>query len=266
MNKAFKYLLRSHLFLAVCSFVFLFGLHYDYDFSSLYSLMISLGIVGVYNAHRLWKFKKNRLPFYMREWTSMNKKSLSFLAIIPTIIAMLLYYFLFSGQPAQNLLALVCVLISVFYVKRIGRTSLREIPYMKVVFVIMTWYLLFFIFPYMIFDAKEPWLLSFFFLLIILIPSDIKDVYYDHEEMRTIPQVAGLNHSIRIIQLIILISMFILLFEINEIPNASAWLIGFSYFFVLTVVYNKIGYKYFFVYADFTFMLIGGASIYLHYM
>ena len=266
MNSIFKYLIRSHLFLALCSFIFLVGLQKESSLSWIYALMISMGIIGVYNSHRLWKYGKNRLPGYMKEWTSVNKRSLYFLAIIPTIFAALLYYSFFGGNPTQDLLAVICVLISVFYVKRLGKLSLREIPYMKVIFVILIWYFLFFVFPFMIFDSPQPWLLGFLFLLIILIPSDIKDVYFDPKDMRTIPQIIGLNKSVRVIQLIVLLSILILSFRFEEVNNAPAWIFGFLYFLLLTFTYKKIGYKYFFVFADFTFMLIGITAAFLRFM
>ena len=164
MNHIFKYLLRSHILLAIHGFVFLFGLYFEQTSSWVYALMISLGIIGIYNSHRLWKLKKGRLPNEIYEWTVLHKRSIYLLAIIPTLMAMLLYFWLFSGDLLQNLLTVLCVLISVFYVKRIGKFALREIPYLKVVFVLAIWYLLFFIFPYWIFDYDQPWILNFLFL------------------------------------------------------------------------------------------------------
>ena len=144
--------------------------------------------------------------------------------------------------------------------------SLREIPYMKVIFVILIWYLLFFVFPYLIFGIPQQWYLGFLLLLIILIPSDIKDVYFDPKEMKTIPQIMGLNKSIGLIQLAILSSVVILLFRDEDLNNSLPWIFGFVYFFLLTFFYKKIGYKYFFVFADFTFMIIGGIAFILHYI
>ena len=108
--------------------------------------------------------------------------------------------------------------------------------------------------------------IRFFLLLIILIPSDIKDVYFDPKEMKTIPQIMGLNKSIGLIQLAILSSVVILLFRDEDLNNSLPWIFGFLYFFLLTFFYKKIGYKYFFVFADFTFMIIGGIAFILHYI
>lgn len=263
MKGIVKALIRSHLFLSTCSFVFLFGLYHEYENSFIYSFMISMGIIGVYNGHRLWKLNKGRLPDTMHNWTLLNKNPIFILTIISTLSAVMLYFIFFSGNILRDVLTVICVVISVFYVKRFGRFSLREIPYMKVFFVIFIWYLLFFIFPFMIFKVSQPWILSFLLLLIILIPSDIKDVYFDNEKMRTIPQVIGLYRSVILIQLLIAVSIFILFFQRDEIQNALAWLLGFCYFFSMTLVFKKIGYKYFFVFADFIFMIIGTASVFL---
>ncbi len=261
-----KYLVRSHILLAFHSFIFLFGLYFEYSHSWLYALMISLGVIGIYNSHRLWKFKKKRLPDAIYDWTLLNKRSIYVLAVIPTLTSMLLYFWLFSGDPLQNLLTVLCGLICVFYVKRVGNFALRDIPYLKVFFVLLIWYLLFFIFPYWIFDYHQPWILNFLLLLIILIPSDIKDVYFDQEEMRTIPQVVGIKKSVKVIQFIVMISIIILWYEWEAVRNVGAWTFGILYFLILTFNYKKIGYNYFFVFADITFTMIGIATIYLYYM
>lgn len=266
MNDILKYLLRSHIVLALHSFIFLFGLYFEHKYSWIYALMISLGIIGIYNSHRLWKLKKGRLPTVIHDWTLLNKRTIYVLAIIPTLLAMFFYFWLFSGDLLQNVLTILCVVISVFYVKRIGKFALRDIPYLKVLFVLAIWYLLFFIFPYWLFDYDQPWMLNFLFLLIILIPSDIKDVYFDQKEMRTIPQVVGIQKSVNIIQLIVIISIIMLWFEWEIVRNGWAWMFGFLYFFILTLNYKKIGYKYFFVFADITFSLIGIVTIFLYFL
>ena len=266
MNDILKYLLRSHIVLALHSFIFLCGLYFEHRHSLAYALMISLGIIGIYNSHRLWKLKKGRLPNAIHDWTLLNKRSIYVLAIIPTVMSMLLYFWLFSGDLLQNLLTVLCALVSVFYVKRIGKFALRDIPYLKVIFVLIIWFLLFFIFPYWLFNYDQPWILNFLFLLIILIPSDIKDVYFDQEEMRTIPQVVGVQKSVNIIQLIVVISIIMLWFEWEAVRNGWAWMFGLLYFLILTFNYKKIGYNYFFVFADITFSLIGIATIFLYYL
>ena len=194
-----------------------------------------------------WKYKKGRLPNEIHSWTLSNKRSIFFFSFSMLISAVVLYAKFFSSNITQNICAFVCLVISVFYVKRVKSLSLREIPYMKVYFVIATWYVLFFVFPYMLFGVDQEWGISFMFLLVILIPSDIKDVFFDHQKMRTIPQVFGLNGSIRMIQIIVLTALFILMFYEASISNYEAWTIGFSYLFVMSLMFKKIGHKYFFV-------------------
>lgn len=264
MKCLLKFLIRSHLFLASASFVFLIGIQDNSKLTWIYAFMITMGVIGIYNSHRLWKYNRNRLPEHMQKWTFRNKTSIYILSIIPTCSASFLYLYYFFGEPLIDFLTGFCVFVSVFYVRRLRTFSLREIPYMKVIFVILIWYLLFFVFPYLIFGIPQPWLLGFFLLLIILIPSDIKDVYFDPNEMKTIPQIMGLNKSIGLIQLAILSSVVILLFSDEYVNNSLPWIFGFLYFFLLTFLYKKIGYKYFFVFADFTFMIIGALAFILH--
>ena len=165
--KSVTYLIRSHILLAVFSFFFLYGLHSHHEDAFTYSLTIAFGIVGVYNAHRLWKYKKGRLPNEIHSWTLSNKRSILFFSFSMLLSAVVLYAKFFSSNITQNICAFACLVISVFYVKRVKSLSLREIPYMKVYFVIATWYVLFFVFPYMLFGVDQEWGISFMFLLVI---------------------------------------------------------------------------------------------------
>ena len=247
--------------LALFSFFFLYGLHYDSQGSFIYSLTIAFGIIGVYNSHRLWKLKKGRLPNEIHVWTLNNRRSILLLALSMLLSAMVLYAIFFSDNIAQNICTLTCLIISVFYVKRLKSIALREIPYMKVLFVIAIWYTLFFIFPYMLFGVGQEWFISFMFLIVILIPSDIKDVFFDNQKMRTIPQVFGLKGSIRMIQFFVLINLFILMFYEASISNLEGWTAGFSYLLILSFMFKYIGYQYFFVLVDLAFFLVGIVSI-----
>ncbi len=75
MKCLLKFLIRSHLFLASASFVFLIGIQHNSKLTWIYALMISMGVIGIYNSHRLWKYNRNRLPEYMQKWTFRNKTS-----------------------------------------------------------------------------------------------------------------------------------------------------------------------------------------------
>ena len=260
--KSLTYLIRSHILLAVFSFFFLYGLNFYYQGAFTYSLTISFGILGVYNFHRLWKFKKGRLPLEINSWTFYNRRSIWFFSVSMLISAMTLYLIFFSANFTQNIAAFICLTISIFYVKRVKSLSLREIPYMKVFFVIAIWFILFFVFPYMLFNAPQEWGIALMFLFVILIPSDIKDVFFDHQKMRTIPQVFGLNGSIRMIQIVVVTALLILICFRASVSHIEAWAAGFSYLLLLSFMFKKIGYKYFFVLVDFAFLLVGIISIY----
>ena len=264
MNNLLISVVRSHLFLSFSSFVFLFGMYSKSENYLLYALMISFGIIGMYNGHRLWKFRQRQLPEDVYQWTSRYKRALFFLSLFALTLSMSIYGLFFSDFVFQNLLTLVCVFISVFYVKRIRRFSLRDIPYLKVWFVIAIWYCLFFVFPFLFFGASPPWISGILLLVIILIPSDIKDIYYDRSELKTIPQVLGVGLSLRTIQGIIFFALIFLLLPVERIQDPEPWIIGFSYFLLLTIFYLKIGYRYFFVFADASFLLIGLSALFLN--
>lgn len=263
-KNSIKYLIRSHIFLALFSFVFLYGLNINYEGALTYSLTICLGIIGVYNSHRLWKYHKGSLPSDIHLWTLNNYRSLLILALSNLVASSILYSIYFSGNRTQNICALICLLISIFYVKKVNKRPLREIPYLKLFVVMAIWYTLFFIFPNMLFGTNQDWGVSFIFLLVILIPSDMKDVHVDHKHMRTIPQVLGLNGSVKFLKIILFFTLAVLFFNGLFLTNEVAWKWGFIYLLILSFMFNQIGYRYFFVFVDFTFLLIGMILIYLN--
>jgi len=244
--------------------MFLYGMYIKSDNSVLYALMISFGIIAMYNGHWLWKFRQTQLPKDIYEWTSMNRRKLFFLAVFALLLSVSIYGLFFGEFIMQNLLTLACVVISIFYVKRIRRISLRDIPYLKVWIVIAIWYCLFFVFPFLFFGASPPWMTGLLLLIIILIPSDIKDIYYDRSELKTIPQVLGVRLSLRAIQGTAVVALIIILLPIERIQNPQPWIIGFTYFLLLSFFYAKIGYRYFFVFADAGFLLMGLSALLLN--
>ena len=122
--------------------------------------MISMGVIGIYNSHRLWKYNRNRLPEYMQKWTFRNKTYFIYiLSIIPTFFSFIFISLLFFGEP------LIDVLTVFAFCKCILRPPLEYLffkrnPLYESDFVIMIWYLLFFVFPYLIFGIPQPWLLD----------------------------------------------------------------------------------------------------------
>ncbi|WP_379659526.1 hypothetical protein [Putridiphycobacter roseus] len=102
-------------------------------------------------------------------------------------------------------LLLVISSFSFFYVWKIPffKKNIRDIPYIKLYVLAITWVLATCVLPFYLFGKKEDWnwndwlilLGSLFFMIGIIIPFDMRDVELDHPSHKTIPQLLGLKKA-----------------------------------------------------------------------
>jgi 4-hydroxybenzoate polyprenyltransferase len=255
MRKAMEYAIRSHLHLAIFSFVYVLGLYKGNLYTPYYALMFAFGILSIYNFHRLWKLKRGDLPDIILKWLVANKVSIASLSIISLFLTIYLYLSYFAQNYLIHLLCAVCLLISILYVYRLRRYSLREIPYIKIFLVLGIWYFLLHIMPCMLFNSVVYPVEGLLLLFAILIPSDMKDIDYDPKEMKTIPQLIGTNNSLKLMRVLSVIGICYLIIAQKE--HALPWFLSFSYLFALTFLHSKINKDYYFVWIDASFLIVG---------
>ena len=254
-----EYAIRSHIHLAIFSFVYILGLYNGSEYSPYYALMFAFGILSMYNFHRLWKLRSGDLPVVILNWLGANKSSVIFLSIISLILAGFLYARYFAQNYLIHLLCAICVIICILYVYRIRKYSLREIPYLKIFLVFGIWYFLIHIMPYLLFNSFVSPVAGFILLFAILIPSDMKDIDYDPEEMKTIPQLIGMNNSLKLMRFLSILGIcYVVIIQ----KNASLpWIVSFIYMFLLTFFHSRINKDYYFVWVDACFLIVGGALL-----
>ena len=255
MSKVIEYAIRSHLHLAIFSFVYVSALYKENAYSTHYALMFAFGILSIYNFHRLWKLRRGDLPYGILVWLKSNKLSIAMLSFSSVISTMYIYLSYFSEQYLIHLLCAICVSICILYVCRIRRYSLREIPYLKIFLVFGIWSFLLHIMPYMLFGNLVFPLGGLLLLFAILIPSDMKDIDFDPEEMKTIPQLLGTNNSLNLIRMLSILGISYSVIVYDE--SMWAWVMSFSYMLVLTFFYSRINKDYFFVWIDACFLIVG---------
>ena len=259
MSKVMEYAIRSHIHLAIFSFIYIHGIYNGNEYSPYYALMFAFGILSIYNFHRLWKLRRGDLPDVILNWLEANKASVIFISIISLLSAGYLYARYFAQNYLIHLLCAACVLICILYVYRIRKYSLREIPYIKIFLVFGIWYFLLHIMPHMLFKSFVYPFEGFILLFAILIPSDMKDIDYDPEEMKTIPQVIGTNNSLKLMRLLSILGICYLVIIQNN--SAMPWIISFTYMFLLTFFHSRINKDYFFVWIDACFLIVGVALL-----
>lgn len=259
MSKVMEYAIRSHIHLAIFSFVYILGLYKANQYAPYYALMFAFGILSIYNFHRLWKLRRGDLPGVILNWLEANKASVIFLSIISLLLAGVLYARYFAQNYLIHLLCAICVLVCILYVYRIRRYSLREIPYLKIFLVFAIWYFLLHIMPHMLFKSLLFPVEGFLLLFAVLIPSDMKDIDYDPEEMKTIPQLIGTNNSLKLMRFLSILGIcYSVIIQSNfTLP----WIMSFTYMFLLTFFHSRINKDYYFVWVDACFLIVGVALL-----
>ena len=100
MSKVMEYAIRSHIHLAIFSFIYIHGIYNGNEHSPYYALMFAFSILSIYNFHRLWKLRRGDLPDVILNWLEANKASVIFISIISLLLAGYLY----ARYFAQNYL------------------------------------------------------------------------------------------------------------------------------------------------------------------
>jgi hypothetical protein len=144
-----------------------------------------------------------------------NHKNLLIIASIVALMAALILFLSGSYDFSKTLLLLfVSSVIAIWYVFPVFRLPLRAIPNVKAIVVALIWTVILIVLPVVgkkgmveLFTQTVPF---FFFFLGLAIPFDIRDIRFDSDQLRTIPQQFGISGA-RIFS-ILLILLFYLLF------------------------------------------------------
>lgn len=186
-----------------------------------YGLAAFFSTLTVYNAQRFFKTGfQDKTPWL--EWVLKNQKVLWVLSGASAVIASVLYFQL-CNQDNESYFGLLILaissLISILYVKKIKGRNLREIPYIKIHLIALTWVGVLLAFP-MINEGEYSqlfWLCiaHYLYILAVTIPFDIRDLKYDKPSQKTIPQIIGAEAS-RIVSLFLLVVFGAIMFYLDE--------------------------------------------------
>ena len=180
--------------------MFAYGFARNYHLPNSNFWLVFSGTLFVYLGQRYYKIWKkdftlnaNRIN-WMLEHTKIVKALLG-ISFIGFCILACTYMFV---HPRSILLFVISGVVSTLYVVRVGRWNLREIPYLKVFFVVGVYFILTIGLNmqehHLAFDSKIASYLFLIFGLTILF--DIPDIKIDIKENRTIAQELGVKWTI----------------------------------------------------------------------
>jgi len=161
----------------------------------LYGLFGMFSTFSVYNGQRLIKSTHPTETPWL-EWVNRNEKSLYLVTFASGLMTLSSLLLIGKLSLASIALLLGSGIVSLFYVIPVKGIIMREIPYIKVYLIAFTWAAVLIIFP-ILNEEKYHWtvwihgLAHALFIISVAIPFDIRDVKFDQNSQKTIPQVVG---------------------------------------------------------------------------
>ena len=164
-----------------------------------YGLFALFSTFSVYNGQRLIKSAHpTQTPWLV--WVQRNEKSLYLVAFASGLLTLSCLLLIGKLSLGSILLLLVSGIVSLLYVIPVKGIIMREIPYMKVYLIAFTWAAVLILFP-MLNEQKFEWNVLIqaaahaLFIISATIPFDIRDLKFDRDTHKTIPQVVGIVWS-----------------------------------------------------------------------
>jgi 4-hydroxybenzoate polyprenyltransferase len=163
----------------------------------IYGLFAFFSTFSVYNGQRLIKSTHpTQTPWLM--WVQRNEKSLYLATFASGLLTLSCLLMIGKISLGSVILLFTSGIISLFYVIPIKGVIMREIPYIKIYLIAITWAVVLILFP-MLNEDKFEWtvvlhaLAHALFIISAAIPFDIRDVKFDRDSHKTIPQVIGIR-------------------------------------------------------------------------
>ncbi len=170
-------------------------------------------------------------------WLSKYGQKMKYLSYILFIISIPLVIVTFSFEV---LIFSLPAFIAVVMYKSKDYTSfgLRTIPSLKLILIALIWSWVCVVTPQLLFFSHVDFSFSiivFTFILAITIPFDIRDLNYDSENLRTLPQIVGSTVCVLIALSILLVLIFYSYFNLDKV--------GLCYLFTFTALVILPSYK-----------------------
>jgi len=169
--------------------------------NNLVPFFVLFSTIFIYNFIRLSKVSS--FQHWMSYFISENIKAILILSIVSFVVILILS---FSLNIKSIVFILPFGLAALFYVNPIPfkskfPLSLRSIAFIKIFLISFTWAGVTVFFP--LINYKLPigfnelvlFIQRFLIIVAITIPFDIRDLSYDHENLKTLPQIIGLKRS-----------------------------------------------------------------------
>lgn len=229
----------SNTWVAMSLSSLLFGLctFYHLENTLLYTTFGFSSTISAYQLHRLFRLKELHLEANENsrlEWMKTHKIGQIWWFLICVTVTGIITLMI-KWNSISFLLLLLNAMIVILYalpIKQFGN-GFRNIPFFKNLFISSSW-ILFLTLPFLLENVKPPLLLIGLLgvlTFLYIIPFDIRDLPYDSQHMRTIPQLLGAEKAKMLGSLLISCCLLILV----------DW-IGFHWILVMVMFTTFIGF------------------------
>ncbi|MFK5958733.1 MAG: hypothetical protein QM495_07675 [Lutibacter sp.] len=209
--------------------------------NNLTPLFVALSIIISYNFIRFFEIKYKRLQWF-KKWFFNHKRSLLLLVVLSIVLLGYITFF-YSFNLKAVVILFPFAFMTLFYVVPLFKIknnefSFRNFPSIKIFSIAIAWAGITVFFP--LYERGSEFtseiLIVFFQRLLILIsitlPFDIRDVNIDSKQLKTLPQLFGVNSSKIIGYVLLLIVIFLENMKENNIV---------TYNYILVIIAVIIG-------------------------
>ncbi len=202
IKRIFDFYIFSNIHVALAVFCLTKITLLDYDIeSNLLPWFVFFSTIASYNFIRFYKIPE--IQRWSFEFMKKNKKGilgLTFLSVLSII------YLSFLVKLATLLTLVPFGLFTLFYVvpipvKKNNSLALRNVAFFKLFLIAISWAGVTVLVPLVNYDielhsnALFIFIQRFLFVVVITIPFDIRDIKFDNANLKTLPQVIGIQQS-----------------------------------------------------------------------
>lgn len=197
-----RFIIYSNILVSLAAGMLTFGVSTYFAFSDApyYGWCSGMATLFLYNLQRLMRFEDVKVQASDRhKWLVEHKRVIQWLCGLGAAGALMGYLSMGVSQDIYLIGALT--LIGFFYAYRGKRShALRDIPYLKIYLIALVWAVVSVMWAAY---REEVWndkiaLISgvvFLYILATTVPFDVRDLIYDSEQQKTIPQLIGKRRS-----------------------------------------------------------------------
>lgn len=248
--KLVRWLIYSNILISLSAGVIGWGMSHFLGSSDAHWFAITLfgATLFSYNLHRYLRFSDFKASKSMRhQWINNSKSTILALSIAGGLLAFSVYSFFLWDWFSLGILSMSAIITSLYAYRFSGKKSLRELPYIKIYLIVLTWSTVTLLWP-MIHTGASPQsqapviAIHVCYLFSITIPFDIRDLPYDLPKQRTIPQIIGVQRSKYLALVALFISTGLIgYFYPNQLtlPFLYVTVIGNSYFILSASIEKK---------------------------